>query len=76
MKKFLSIFFLIAGIVAAAYFGGFVLFAKPILVCCSAFDEGTLTGTMIGIAFLKCCVASIVASVCLFVGTLISQLLK
>lgn len=76
MKKFLSIFFLIAGIVAAIYFGGFVLFAKPILKCCSAFDEGTLTGTMIGITFLKCCVASIVASVCLFVGTLISQLLK
>lgn len=46
MKKFLSVFFLIAGIVAATYFGGFVLFAKPILACCSAFDEGTLTGMM------------------------------
>lgn len=76
MKKFLSVFFLIAGIVAATYLGGFVLFAKPILACCSAFDEGTLTGMMIGITFLKCCVASIVASVCLFVSTLISQLLK
>ena len=76
MKKFLSIFFLIAGIVAAIYFGGWLLFAKPIWMCCIAFDAGTLTAVMVGITFFKCCVASIVASVCLFVSTLISQLLK
>lgn len=76
MKKFLSIFFLIAGIVAAIYFGGWLLFAKPIWMCCIAFDAGTLTAVMVGITFFKCCVAGLVATICIFVGGLVFGLLN
>ena len=33
----------IAGLVLASYVGGWVMFIKPIIAACVAFDEGTLT---------------------------------
>lgn len=76
MKKFLSIFSLIAGFVAAIYLGGWLLFVKPIWMCCLAFDAGTLTATMVGISFFKCCIAGLVAYICIMIGAFIYGLLK
>lgn len=41
------------GIILSVYIGGWLLFIKPIIACCIAFDTGTLTAMMVGIAFIK-----------------------
>ena len=60
MRNFISILVFVCGLAAACYFGGWVMLIKPILAACAAFDAGTLTATIIGVAIIKYLFAGVV----------------
>ena len=77
MKKIGNIIHLVifaASIVCGLYVGGWVMFIQPIIEACKHFDAGTLTGLIIGTTVLKCIFASAVASIIIYVGTLIAAI--
>lgn len=76
MRQILAALIFILGLVAAFYFGGWLMFIKPIIGCCKAFDGGTLTAMMIGTTVIKCIFASVVASICVWVGGVIAAVLN
>ena len=76
MRTVLAILVLIAGILLACYVGGWVLFIKPILAACAAFDAGTLTATVLGVTVIKCLLASVVASLIIGVACGIAKILE
>ena len=71
MKKIIGVLLIIAGIVGGLYVGGWLMFIKPIIEACKAFDAGTLTGMTVGVTVLKCIFASFVGSIIAYVGCLI-----
>ena len=75
IKVILAVLIFVGGIIAAIYFGLWIMFAKSILTACAAFDAGTLTATLIGWTVIKCLLASIVASIIMFFATIVSGIL-
>lgn len=69
MKFFGGIIVICLSLAAALYLGLWLMFIKPIIDCCMAFDAGTLTGVMVGICVLKCIFASTVGSLLAVIGT-------
>lgn len=53
IKKYLYYFIVTVGVIIGAYVAGWLMIIKPILLCCTAYDSGLLTGYMIGITILK-----------------------
>ena len=53
---------IIVGIALSIYAGGWLLFIKPVIVVCAAYDAGTLTGSMIGWTIIKCLVFAPIAA--------------
>lgn len=72
IKKILAVVIFIAGIIAAIYFGAWVLLIKSILTACAAFDAGTLTAMLVGWTVIKCLLASTVAAVIIWISAVIS----
>ena len=66
----------IAGLVLAAYVGGWVMFIKPIIAACVAFDAGTLTAVMAGMTVLKAVFASAVAGIIIVSAYVIAELIR
>lgn len=75
MRTVLAILIFIAGVVLACYVGGWVLFIKPILAACAAFDSGTLTATVIGVTVIKCLLSSAVSGVIITAASAIAKIL-
>lgn len=74
MRETLFWISIIIGIVLSIYTGGWLLFIKPIIAVCAAYDAGTLTGSMIGWTIIKCLVfAPIVAKVIMKVALVIAK---
>lgn len=65
-RRILGGIFIIGGFALAAYLGLWEMFIKPIMDACAHFDEGTLTGMIIGKTVLKCVFASAVSGITLF----------
>ena len=63
------------GVISSLYVGGWLMFIKPIIACCAAFDAGTLTGMMIGISVLKCIFGSFVGGIIFLICHVIAMLL-
>lgn len=76
MKKFFGILLIILGIVGGLYVGGWLMFVKSILVACSAFDAGTLTGGLVGVTIVKCIFASAVGSIIFYTGYILGVLVR
>lgn len=72
LYSFLSYFFLIIGICAGAYVGGYLMLIKPIVECLAAYDANILTGSMIGITIVKCFFSGFVGSIILSIGYFIA----
>lgn len=53
---------IIVGIALSIYTGGWLLFIKPVIAVCAAYDAGTLTGSMIGWTIIKCLVFAPIAA--------------
>lgn len=75
IKVILAVLIFAGGIVAAIYFGLWVMFIKSILTACAAFDAGTLTATLVGWTVIKCLLASAVSSLIVWITTTISTFL-
>ncbi len=75
IRTILAILVFVIGIIMAVYFGLWVMFVKPIMEACAAFDAGTLTGVIIGKTVLKCIFASVAAFVILTVSTWIAKII-
>lgn len=75
IKVILAVLIFVGGIVAAIYFGLWVMFIKSILTACAAFDAGTLTATLVGWTVIKCLLASTVSSLIVWITTTISRFL-
>ncbi len=75
MKKLLGWLLIIASVIGGLYVGGWMMFIRPIIEACKAFDAGTLTGTIVGITVLKCLFASTVGVLITYFGTLIGGIL-
>ena len=74
MRETLFWISIIIGIVLSIYTGGWLLFIKPMMAVCAAYDAGTLTGSMIGWTIIKCLVfAPIVAKVIMNVALTIAK---
>lgn len=75
IKVILAVLIFVGGIVAAIYFGLWVMFIKSILTACAAFDAGTLTATLVEWTVIKCLLASAVSSLIVWITTTISTFL-
>lgn len=74
MKETLFWTVIIVGIALGIYTGGWLLFIKPIIAVCTAYDAETLTGSMIGWTIIKCLVfAPIAAKVIMNVALAIAE---
>ena len=79
MKKFLQIIgiiIIIAGVALGAYVGIGVMFIKPILSACAAFDAGTLTGSIVGLTVVKCIFAGVVGTLIGCVGVFVGEVVR
>lgn len=75
IKAIFSLIVLITGVVAAIYFGIWVMFIKSILLVGVAFDAGTLTGIGVSWAIIKCLFAKAVTKIILKVTVWVSETL-
>jgi hypothetical protein len=71
MKNFFAILVMLAGVVGGLYVGAWLMFIKPIIEACLAFDTGTLTGLMVGTTILKCIFAGTVGGLIYYIGVVI-----
>lgn len=74
MRNILAVLIFLVGIFAACYTGVWVLFIKPIIECCKAFDAGTLTGVMVGVTVMKCIFAGTVAGIIVWISSIIATI--
>ena len=63
----------IGSAVYGVYVGAWLMFIKPILEACRAFDTGTLTGLLVGITVLKCLFSSAVGFLIVYVGAAVAS---
>ena len=75
-KRILSVLIFIIGLLLAGYIGGWLLFIKPIIACCAAFDAGNLTALMVGISIIKIVFATAISSIIFWVASMISILIS
>lgn len=62
MRETLFWITIIVGAALSIYTGGWLLFIKPIIAVCAAYDAETLTGSMIGWTIIKCLVFAPIAA--------------
>lgn len=55
------------------YVGAWLMFIKPIIELCKAFDAGTLTGLLVGTTVLKCLFASVVGWLIVYIGAAVAN---
>lgn len=60
IKLIIAIVLILLGIAGGLYVGAWLMFIKPIIACCVAFDAGALTAVMVGKTVLKCIFAGFV----------------
>lgn len=75
LRAVIAVLVFIVGIILAAYIGGCILFIKPIIACCIAFDSGTLTAFMIGTTVIKALLAGTVASLIIWASSVIAGII-
>lgn len=75
-RSLISLFIFIAGIALACYIGLWLLFIKPIMGCCSAFDAGTLSALIVGTTVIKCLLASAIAGIIIYVSSFVAGIIS
>ena len=64
----------VSSIASGVYVGAWLMFIKPIIEVCKAFDAGTLTGLLVGTTVLKCLFSSVVGWMFVYVGSIALKL--
>lgn len=75
MKIIFGWIIFVASVICGLYVSGWLMFVKPIIDVCHHLDAGTLTGTITGIAILKCVFASAVGVIIVKIGSMIATAL-
>lgn len=75
-KDLLAFAIVIIGIIAGLYVGGWMMFIKPIMDCCYAFDAGILKIVDVGVAAIKCIFASTVGCIIFWITTIIAAFIR
>ena len=75
MWAILGMIVILGSWVGGAYVGGWLMFVKPIMDCCKAFDAGTLTALMVGVSIIKCFFAGAVGGLIAYIGSNIGVLI-
>lgn len=75
-KDFLAYSIVIIGIILGLYVGGWIMFIKPIMSCCYAFDAGVLTVADVGVAAIKCVFASFVGYIIFLIATITATFIR
>lgn len=75
VKIIFAFIIIIVGIVAAIYYGLYVMFIQSIMSACAAFDSGTLTASIVGLTVIKCIFASTVAGLIVSVSCAVAKFL-
>lgn len=68
-KIILGLLLIVGGFIFAGYVGIWEMFIGPIIDACKAFDEGTLTALIIGKTIIKCCFASTVSALIIWLSS-------
>jgi hypothetical protein len=68
-KIILGLLLVVGGFIFAGYVGIWEMFIGPIIDACKAFDEGTLTALIIGKTIIKCCFASTVSALIIWLSS-------
>lgn len=76
MRSILGKLIIISSWIGGAYVGIWLMFIQPIIYVCQAFDAGTLTGAIVGMAILKCIFSGVVGSGIAYIGTLIGAIIE
>lgn len=76
MRRIIADMIFILAIMLGLYVGGYCMFISPILDAARAFDQGTLTGTIIVTTILKCFFAGTVGVAIVYVGAIISSFIS
>lgn len=76
MKKIIGYTIIVGSIILGLYVGGWIMFIKPIIDICMAFDSGTLMAIMVGISVIKCIFASAVGGLITYLGMVIGTVIK
>jgi hypothetical protein len=76
MRKIIGKTVLTMGYISSLYVGGWIMFIKPIIQTCTAFDSNVLTGEMILFTILKILLAGTVATVIAWIATLLKILIE
>ena len=63
----------IGSAVYGVYVGAWLMFIKPIIEACKAFDAGTLTGLLVGTTVLKCLFAGAVGFMIVYIGAAVAN---
>ena len=69
MKGFIGNFIILISLLGSLYVGGWLMFMEPIIEVYKSFEDGTLTGTMIGIMAIKCLLATTVGFTIFYLGS-------
>ncbi len=76
MRNIVATIIVCLSILVGVYVGAWLMFAKPIIICCQAFDTGALTGTMIGWSIIKCVFSSFVCGIIIFIGRCLGEFIQ
>lgn len=74
-KTWIGVILFIVGIVTGFYVGGWLMFVKPIMDCCYAFDAGILKVSNVGMAIIKCVFATPIGVVIFWIFSIIAALI-
>lgn len=72
-KIYIAVAVLISGIIASLYVGAWLMFIKPIIAACAAYDAGTLTGYIIGNTILKCVFSGVAGGIVFSIAYIIAM---
>lgn len=64
------------GIILGVYVGGWLMFIKPILDICYAIDNNNISAMIIGVAIIKCLLASFIGIIIGYVGVLVGLVIS
>lgn len=76
MSKIISNIVAVAAFILGIYVGAWKMTVVSIISLCNAYDDGTLTGILIGTAILKCLFAGASMVVIWYLGSIVAAFIR
>lgn len=75
MRKLIGMLLIAAGVLGGVYVGVWLMFIRPILEVCGAFDNGTLTAMLIGVTVFKVIFAGVTGIAIIWLGFVLGAII-